>query len=457
MVWQHLAANFIPLCLMYKTVVVKAIAFKAVLLCAVLFCINIQASGQRYLSDYDSTLFIRDTLRPFLKRLENLHFSGYIQPQFQVAQQKGAPSYNGGNFSEFSNNRFMLRRARIKLDYILEAAERNLPKALFTFQIDATERGVNVRDMFVRLYEPKAQNFSLTTGIFARPFGYEINLSSAYREAPERGRMSQILMPTERDLGAMITYEPQKHSRVKPLFKWDAGFFNGQGLSGTADFDSFKDFISRFTLKPVQLTKSFAVSGGLSLLYGGWRQATKYQYTIGAANGDALFVVDSSEKNIGQKAPRHYYGADVQLIKQARYGKTELRAEYWKGKQPGTALTTTNPGVLPPVPTYVRHFDGVFLYFLQNIINQNWELVIKYDWYDPNTKVKAGDIGKVSTNLSAADVKFSTLGVGMTRYMNANLKLLLYYDWVENEKTALTGYATDLKDNVFTCRIQMRF
>lgn len=435
----------------------KSLLLKGLLFCTLIFCAYAQVSGQRYLSDYDSTLFIRDTLRPFLKRLENLHFSGYIQPQFQVAQQRGAPSYNGGNFSEFSDNRFMLRRARIKFDYILPSRESHIPKLLFTFQVDATERGVNVRDMFVRLYEPKSQNFSITTGIFARPFGNELTLSSAYRETPERGRMSQILMPTERDLGVAITYESQKLGRKAPAIKWDAGVFNGQGLSGTADFDSFKDIISRITLKPMHFSKTVAVSGGLSLLYGGWRQATKYRYSMGSVNNVAAFIVDSSERNIGVKAPRHYYGADVQLIKGARRGKTELRAEYWMGKQPGTAATTTNPGVMPMVPTYIRNFDGAFFYFLQNVVNNKWEVMVKYDWYDPNTKVKAADIGKLATNFSIADIKFSTLGFGITRYMNPNLKVLLYYDWVENEKTALTGYTGDLKDNIFTCRMQVRF
>lgn len=430
---------------------------KTALSCAVLFCLHTPASAQRYLTDFDSTAFVRDTLRPFLKRFQNLHIGGYIQPQFQVAQQKGAPSYSGGAFSEFSSNRFMLRRARIKADYILPATENRLPNALFTFQIDATERGVNVRDMFVRLYEPKAHNFSLTTGLFARPFGYELNLSSSYRETPERGRMSQILMPTERDLGAMLSYEPQKQQHKAAWFKWDAGFFNGTGLSGTTDFDSYKDFISRMTFKPMAFSKSFMVSGGLSLLHGGWRQATKYRYTMGTENGTLLFVADSSESNIGAKAPRHYYGADVQLVKQHLHGKTELRAEYWRGMQPGTAVTTTNPGVLPVVPTFIRNFDGAFFYFLQNIVNQKWELMIKYDWYDPNTKVKNNDIGKPATNLSAADIKFSTLGFGLTHYMNTNLKVLVYYDWIKNEATALTGYTGDLKDNIFTCRVQVRF
>src|SRR5690349_18812936 len=90
------------------------------LICSVVFVsVSNAGFGQRYLTDYDSSLFIRDTVRSVIKRMENLSFSGYIQPQFQLAQSKGASSYNGGNFSEFSNNRFMLRRARIKLDYQL--------------------------------------------------------------------------------------------------------------------------------------------------------------------------------------------------------------------------------------------------------------------------------------------------------------------------------------------------
>ena len=160
-----------------------------------------------------------------------------MQPQFQVAESEGAPSFAGGAFSPYSKSRFMLRRARIKIDYLIKSKE-NYPKALFVFQIDATERGVIVRDMFIRLFETKRNNFSISTGLFARPFGFEVNLSSSIRETPERGRMSQILMPSERDLGVMFSFEPMdKKHKVKHV-KLDAGVFNGQGVAGTTDFDS---------------------------------------------------------------------------------------------------------------------------------------------------------------------------------------------------------------------------
>lgn len=423
--------------------------------------IAVKGSSQRFLSDFDSSLFVKDTLRPFLKRFENIRITGYIQPQFQVAESKGIGSYNGGDFAPYSNNRFMLRRARVKIDYFLATVD-NYPKALFTFQVDATERAVGLRDMFVKIYEAKKHNFSMTAGMFARPFGYEVNLSSTYREAPERGRMSQILMPSERDLGAMVTYEPLKREARNKFIKIDAGIFNGQGLSGRTDFDSYKDFISRVTLKPVK-RGPWNISGGLSLLYGGWRNGSKYEYEISSLpNGEKYFQVDSTPSNLGGRAPRRYYGADIQTVYKHGWGETEIRAEYWAGRQPGTATTTVNPGDTPslngsPLPTYKRNFDGAFLVFLQNIINKSNQLIVKYDWYDPNTDVADNDLGKAGTNLTPADIKFSTLGLGFLHHINDHIKVVFYYDIVKNETTQLTGYTQDLKDNIFTTRIHFRF
>ncbi|MEO7983386.1 MAG: porin [Bacteroidota bacterium] len=424
--------------------------------------ISLAAFSQRYLTDLDSSFFIKDTVRPTIKRFENLRITGYMQPQFQVAAADGAQSFEGGNFAQFSKSRFMLRRARVKIDYLLVAKEK-FPKALFTFQIDATERGVIVRDMFIRLYETTKNNLSMTAGFFARPFGFEVNLGSSFRESPERGRMSQILMPGERDLGVMFSFEPQNKKNKLYHLKCDAGFFNGQGASGTTDFDSHKDFISRLILKPFTLSKKIEVGGGLSFLRGGWKNATNYVYTSGTAiNGDHIFIADSAVSNLGRSSPRHYYGADAQLKLKHEWGETEWRAEYWFGTQPGTASSTTNPGTLPssngiPLPTYIRHFSGAYFYFLQNIVNAKHQVVVKYDWYDPNIKAEKTAIGKNGTNLTAADIKYSTLGIGYVYYFNSQTKLTLYYDIVKNESTNISGAAADQKDNVFTCRLQFRF
>src|SRR4030095_535455 len=241
-------------------------------------------------------------------------------------------------------------------------------------------------------------------------------------------------MPSERNIGAMISFEPLVKRKL-PLLKFDIGLFNGQGKSGPAEFDSYKDVISRFYLKPLPLNKNLLISGGFSLLNGGWRQQTKYRYEMQNKGSEWIFVVDSNISNIGNKAPRQYYGADVQLVAMHGWGKTEIRAEYWKGKQPGSATTTVNPGVLPAGSTYIHPFDAAFIYFLQNIFNSKWEIMAKYDWYDPNTKISGDAIGKPGNNLTVADIRYGTLGLGLTRYFSGNLKFLAYYDIVRNETT----------------------
>src|SRR5687768_10498632 len=164
---------------------------KGIVILCVLFFSYSESFSQRYLSGLDTTLFIRDTLRPVLKRFENISITGYMQPQFQVAQSEGVSSYAGRDFSPFSRSRFMLRRARVKVDYVLPT-KKHFPAAWFSFQIDATERGVIVRDMFLRLYETSKQNLSVMAGFFARPFGFEVNLSSSFRETPEDRKSTRL-------------------------------------------------------------------------------------------------------------------------------------------------------------------------------------------------------------------------------------------------------------------------
>lgn len=263
----------------------------------------------------------------------------------------------------------------------------------------------------------------------------------------------------------MVSYDPQKkdgHNHFLKdghlhFIKVDAGIFNGPGLSSTMDFDSKKDLIGRITLKPVR-KKQIELSGGLSLLYGGWEQLSKFEYRVeNLPSGDKSFVVDSSLTNVGNTAPRHYYGADLQIKWIRKWGITEWRAEYWTGKQSGTTKNTANPEVLPVVPTYIRNFNGAFFYFLQDIVNPKNQLLVKYDWYDPNSKVAGKEIGRPGTNFYEGDIKFSTLGFGFSRVLTQNVKLVLYYEIVKNETTLLTGYTADVKDNLFTARLQFRF
>jgi hypothetical protein len=404
----------------------------------------------------DTTTHVGKGILQMYKKFDRIYFTGYMQPQFQVAQEKGVDSWNGGDFAPKSNSRFMLRRGRVRLDYVHMSNDEDI-SFYFAFQFDGTERGVVIRDFWGRIFENRWRVFNLTTGMFARPFGYEVNLSSGDRESPERGRMSQILMRNERDLGAMVSFEPRRKDHPLRNLKIDAGFFNGQGLTAPGEYDSYKDFITRAAWRPYPLTSAFFISGGLSYLNGGLFQNTKYTYEIASDMNGKHFLVDSSDDNLGRKAPRHYYGADMQLKwKHSKEGATELRLEYWRGTQTASAGTSETPVALLNEPYYVRKFDGAFIYLLQNF-DKHHQIGIKYDWYDPNTEVKGEEIGKSGSNLSATDIKYSTITVGYNYIINQNVRLMLWYDFIKNESTSLTDYTSDIKDNIFTARLQFKF
>jgi hypothetical protein len=210
-------------------------------------------------------------------------------------------------------------------------------------------------------------------------------------------------MKVERDLGAMVSFEPRRPDHPLHYLKVDAGFFNGQGLNATQEYDSYKDFIARASWKPYPLSSSLLISGGLSYFNGGLFQNTKYTYEISKDVTGKQFVVDSADGNIGRKAPRKYYGADLQLKWKHDYGATELRLEYWRGTQTASASTSETPATLLTEPYYVRKFDGAFVYLLQNIVSSQHQLGLKFDWYDPNTDVKGAEIGQNGNNINATN------------------------------------------------------
>ncbi|MGG9961792.1 porin [Ferruginibacter sp. SUN106] len=406
----------------------------------------------------DTTKDIGKGMLSIYKKFDNVRIGGYIQPEFQLAQTKGEKSFDGGDFATNASNRFMLRRGRIRFEYV-HFAEQKGPSIQFVFQFDGTERGVFIRDFWGRVFENKYKVFAFTGGMFARPFSYELNLSSSDRESPERGRMSQLLMKTERDLGAMVSFEPRVKNHPLYYLKIDAGLFNGQGLAATADFDSHKDFICRMALKPLPVSNKLQLSAAVSYLNGGMLQNTQYLYRTGSNNFGKTFIADSSVNNTGKIAPRKYYGADMQLKFKTKAGYTELRAELMFGQQTGTSVTSETPAALLAGNDgyYIRKFNGTYFYLLHNIFSRHHQIGIKYDWYDPNAEVKGNDIGKTGTNLNSANIKYSTLGFGYIHYINDNVKLLLWYEKVTNEKTSLPGFTSDVKDDVFTCRLQFRF
>ncbi|GAA4210838.1 hypothetical protein GCM10022289_38850 [Pedobacter jeongneungensis] len=395
------------------------------------------------------------------KKYGSLSFSGYLQPQFQMAQSNGTQAeYQGGNFGEFTNNRFRLRRGRLRADYML-LTDDGAPSTYFVLQFDGTEQGVAVRDFWGRYYENKWKILAVTLGLSGRPFGNELQLSSSVREAPERGRMSQILMKTERDLGVTFTLNPRWKDATLKNIVLDFGIYNGQGLAGPAEFDNSKDFIFRLSHKTYAFN-NFTIAGGISTLQGGLNHRLPVSYKMDKINDQWNMVKDSSAATINKVAPRRYYGADIQLATKTKSWKSELRAEVVSGLQTGTSTNSTTPGSYPvdnksiALPYYTRTFNGAYLTFVQTLNSTDNQIILKYDWYDPNSKVKGMDISSAK-GLSPADVRFDTFGFGFLHHFNTHFKAVLYYDIIRNEATQIQDYTADRKDNVLTLRTQFYF
>ena len=413
-----------------------------VLSCSLLIS-NIFAQKQEYGSDLSGNTEQDKALGETIKKLQKLKVSGYIQTQYQWGEKDASLKVGGANEKpDESFSRMGIRRGRIKFAY-----EEGIASGVF--QLDMTEKGVGIKDAYLNVKDPWTNAFALKAGIFDRTFGNEISYSSSRRESPERSTIFQTLFPEERDLGVALIIQPDKNSALNFL-KLEAGLFAGNGIK--QETDSRKDFIGHLSAN--KKLKNIEIGGGVSYYNGGVYQGTNNVYHM---RGD-VFILNNNSENKGAFAKREYIGFDGQLNLKTTIGITQLRTEYLFGKQPGSAGSSKSPNgsSLPANDTYIRNFNGGYVIFVQELGNLPLCAVLKYDWYDPNTKLSESGIGL--NNTAKGDIAYNNFGFGMLWNINTSVRLQAWYDISKNEKAEnLAGYKGDRKDNVFTLRMQYKF
>lgn len=468
-------------------------------------------------------------------------FTGYVQAQYQhffIPDTTGAATkhfahFSGGNFvNRFTYDRFTIRRGRIALKHLGENH-----KAVFSF--DISERGLGVKDVYLDYTEPFIKSFTLTAGMFNRPFGQEIELSSSLRETPERSRVVQTLFPNERDLGFALGFKMPEESKLYFL-NAKLAVINGNGTA--YETDNYKDWTGRIGLDFGKEESKIKAKIGFSF-YKGYinhihepvdtvssNTTTKYYiYNFqdvedSTGRTKKSFVMDTTASfaagTMGGKVNRDYMGIDGELTLKSPFGKLIIRGEYIWGTQPVAVLYKDveqayiihngmntfsptgpmmgvswpmydqpqpyNPVGVGPVNkfhhTFIRRFNGGYLYFIQELFETKHQIVFKYDWYDPNSEIEGKDITYdeelysadptyVKPYVSPADVKFETIGIGFNYFVNDNIKLCIYYEHVQNEKVDIEayqgdirlgrmpspGFTRDIKDDAFTLRLQYKF
>jgi phosphate-selective porin len=98
----------------------------------------------------------------------------------------------------------------------------------------------------------------------------------------------------------------------------------------------------------------------------------------------------------------------------------------------------------------MREFSGFYAMLVKNIGSQ-WQLALKYDSYDPNTKIADNDIDVKE------DLVTNTIGFGLHNYSFSNIRVSLWYDMINTQTTSNTKFASDPIDNQLTLRLQYKF
>jgi hypothetical protein len=170
---------------------------------------------------------------------------------------------------------------------------------------------------------------------------------------------------------------------------------------------------------------------GAHTYYGGLR--AKNIYVSDYDNSlDTLLV------NNGSYLDKKWTGAEIQIYFDL-LGGMALKGEYIAGQNAYAGDSRANPNK-------IRKFNGYYAYLIKNIGTRN-QLVLRFDQFDPNTKLSGDNAGK--------EVYYRTLTLAWQYYLNDNIRFSVNYEMPRNEKSA--AIPEDLEDNVLGIRMQAKF
>ena len=357
-----------------------------------------------------------------LSKLNKIKVSGYVQAQWETY---GADLEKSNGYS----NTFYIRRARIKFTY--EPTD----GIKFVLQPDLSTGNLVLKDAYAVVNIPKLKNWTLWAGQMNRP-NYEVEYSSSSREVLERSRVTTTIYPGEREIGAKLEYNGTKIPVLFQLMAMNGNFTGTQAK----DVDSRKDVMARLVYSVKLRDAGVGIDFGANHYFGSNLAKTdKY-----VKNSDGTL---DSLNNVWRYLDKHWTGAEVRIYADV-LGGMSVKAEYVSGinSAASTVAGTSTRAQLLASPNLYNNFTGYYVYLVKNVGAKN-QLVARYDYYDPNTKL-SGDAAGNSIN-------YKTWTLAWQYYLNDNIRITLNYLMPKNEINS--SNPTDKKDNVFTVRVQAKF
>ena len=355
-----------------------------------------------------------------LSKLNKIKISGYIQSQWE---SYGADLEKTNGY----NNTFYIRRARVKFTY--EATD----GIKFVLQPDFSTGNLALKDAYVVANIPKFKAWTLWIGQMNRP-DYEVEYSSSSREVLERSRYTTTIYPGEREIGAKLEYNGIKIPLLFQLMVMNGNFTGTQAK----DVDSRKDIMARAVYSIKLPNQGIGIDLGPDFYYGGnLAKVNKY-----VKNSDGTL---DSLNNVWRYLNKNWAGGEIRIYADV-LGGTSLKAEFMSGINSVASTTTGTKAAQMASPNLYNNFTGYYVYLIKNVGPKN-QAVVRYDYYDPNTKL-AGDAAGNS-------IYYKTWTFAWQYYLNDWIRISLQYIMPKNETNALNP--TDKKDNMFTVRLQAKF
>ena len=377
------------------------------------------ASHEGKLNALDDRVLVNES---DLLKLNKIKVSGYIQAQWE---HYGADLEKTNGY----NNTFYIRRARIKFTY--EPAD----GVKFVLQPDFSTGNLQLKDAYAVVNIPKLKNVTLWAGQMNRP-NYDVEYSSSSRELLERARVTTTIYPGEREIGAKLEYNGIKVPLLLQVMMMNGNFTGTQAK----DVDSRKDVMARFVYSVKLPAAGVGIDFGANHYFGS-NLAKTNQY-VKNSNG----TLDSLN-NVWRYLDKHWTGGEIRIYADV-LGGLSIKGEYVAGinSVASTVASSATMAQKKASPNLYNNFAGYYLTLVKNIGSKN-QAVVRYDYYDPNTKL-SGDAANGA-------LYYKTWSLAWQYYLNDNIRLTAQYTMPKNETNA--SNPADYKDNLFTIRVQAKF
>jgi hypothetical protein len=385
-----------------------------------------------------------------------IRFSGYLQADWSPWNQASRDDLNQSNGNPLNEERFLIRRARLRA-----AIDREYAGGLL--ELDGnTVNGTTARligaEASVKLPGDTAGSVPvamLTVGLFKIPFGFEVVQSDRDRLFMERSSAERALFPGEFDLGARLAGGWR-------FVRYAIAVQNGEPLGERTwpgrDPNSAKDVTGRLGVE-TPLGDSFQFTAGVSGLSGkGFHAGTPATKTTvqwndrnqnGVVDPGEIVAVPGMATTPSMNFVRFGYGADVRLsLLIPGVGTTSVYGELYLAQNLDRGLVPADP--YGPLSRNMRERGGYAA--ITQDIGPHLALGARYDFYDPDL-----DSADPARPLVPSTSAYQTLAIAVAAMLGP-IRLSAEYDRNRNHLGRdLVGNPTSLKSDTVVIRGQAAF